>query len=141
VITEPVLIDTGPLVALLNRYDSHHDACREQAKLIQGPVFTSWLVITEAAWLVRGFTDGLVRLLQLLEDRDIVCLHLDGSAMRWLASVALRFPDMAPQLADLSILYLAEQQKVNHIFTLDRRDFAIYRSTSGEPFRLLPETI
>jgi predicted nucleic acid-binding protein len=130
VITEPVLLDAGPLVALLHRDDAQHVRCRDQAAEITGPVLTCWSVLTEAAWLLRKLPD----------DRDIVCLDLDREALAWMVSVANLYHDLSPQLADLSLLYLAEQRGIHTLFTLDRRDFTVYRQSNGESFRLLPET-
>jgi uncharacterized protein len=76
VITEPVLLDTGPLVAFLHHQDIAHQRCRAAADQIQEEVFTTWPVVTEAAWLLRKLPDSLERLLQVLGDRDIICRHL-----------------------------------------------------------------
>jgi uncharacterized protein len=140
-VTESVLLDTGPLVALLRESDGHHELCREQAGRISGQVMTSWAVVTEAAWLLRHEPTGLPRLLRALDDKDIQCLHLETSAVTWLAERAIRYQDMRPQLADLSLLYLADQIGIDHIFTLDRRDFLVYRQITGAPFILLPEAV
>jgi uncharacterized protein len=140
VITEPVLLDAGPLVALLHRDDAQHMRCRDQAAEIVGPVFTCWSVVTEAAWLLRKLPDGLQRLLQTIVDRDIACVDLDREALAWMVSTADQYRDLSPQLADLSLLYLAKQRGIDTVFTLDRRDFTVYRQSNGEPFRLLPET-
>jgi predicted nucleic acid-binding protein len=138
VITEPVLLDTGPLVALLHREDASHNRCRKQADEIVGQVFTTWPVVTEAAWLLRKLPDGLERLLQVLIDRDIDCRHLEPDAMNWMSAAARHYHDLSPQLADLSLLYLAERIGIHYIFTLDRRDFTVYRQSNGKPFDLLP---
>jgi uncharacterized protein len=138
VISEPILIDTGPLVALLSPRDIHHRACSEQAKDISGAVFTSWAVVTEAAWLLRSTPDGIGRLMQAINDRNIRCLHLDSQSHSWIANAAREYADLTPQLADLSLLYLAEQHHIEHIFTIDRRDFAVFRTSTGKSFALLP---
>jgi len=138
VISQPVLIDTGPLVALLSPQDPYHRVCADQAKSISGEVFTSCAVVTEAAWLLRHLPDGIARLMQAINERNIRCLHLDSHSYHWLADVASRYSDLIPQLADLSLLYLAEQHQIEHVFTLDRRDFTVFRTAAGESFQLLP---
>jgi predicted nucleic acid-binding protein len=128
-------------VALLHDRDSRHELCREQADCIKGPVITTWAVITEAAWLLQDLPNGLNSLLHALDDQDIQCLHLEPSAVAWLANCAQQYKNLNPQLADLSLLYLAERLGIQHVFTLDRRDFSVYRTVAGTPFHLLPESL
>ncbi|MEX2316937.1 MAG: hypothetical protein WD669_07285 [Pirellulales bacterium] len=125
VIVEPVLIDAGPLVALLNENDSAHDLCRDQADHIAGRVFTNWAVVTESAWLLRRESGGLQKLLRATDDEGISCLHVQPAAMPWLAAVADQYRNLEPQLADLTLLFLADRLRIRHIFTLDRRDFSV----------------
>lgn len=138
-ISESILVDTGPLVAILNKSDASHDRCRDQSKEFHGPVFTCWPVITEAAWLLRKVPSGLERLLDLIRSGDISPLELDAGAASWMNQARATYDDLHPQLADLSLLYLAQRERVRHVFTLDRRDFLVYRDTAGQPFQLLPE--
>jgi predicted nucleic acid-binding protein len=50
-----------------------------------------------------------------------------------------RFQSLNPQLADACLVHLAEREGIDTIFTLDRRDFSVYRTGRGKAFRLLPE--
>jgi predicted nucleic acid-binding protein len=140
-ISNKVLIDTGPLVALLSPQDRYHKVCTEQARELTGEVLTSWAVVTEAAWLLRNSPNGIGRLLKAINSRNIQCVHLDSKSYDWLGNAAKQYQDLMPQLADLSLLYLAEFHQIKHIFTLDRRDFAVFRAGDGNPFQLLPENI
>ena len=49
-----------------------------------------------------------------------------------------QYEDIRPQLADAALVYLAGREGIDTIFTLDRRDFAVYRSTHNRAFRILP---
>lgn len=137
-ISEPVLLDTGPLVALLHKQDDNHKLCVAQASEISGQVHTTWPVVTEAAWLLRRISGGLEKLLNAISDRDIVCHHVEPVAIPWLVEAAKQYRDLAPQIADLTLVYLADQLGIQHIFTLDRRDFAVYRRADDQSFVLLP---
>jgi predicted nucleic acid-binding protein len=139
VIVDSVLIDAGPLVALLHASDSRHDECRRQAAELHGPTYTTWAVVAEAAWILRRLPNSLERLLAAIDDNDIQVVHVAQGALVWLKDKARQYYDLSPQIADLTLLYSAEQLQIAHIFTLDRRDFAVYRDSAGKPFRLLPD--
>jgi len=50
-----------------------------------------------------------------------------------------RYEDIRPQLADAALVYLANREQIDTIFTLDQRDFAIYRSGRNRAFNIVPE--
>jgi predicted nucleic acid-binding protein len=137
VITSPVFADTGPLVAILRESDQYHDVCVEQVKSFANRMLTCWPVITEAAWLLRDSRP----LFRMLDSGRLECLELDSGAAKWMDQYAERYASLNPQLADLAVVYLAEREGIDHIFTLDRRDFTVYRRSNGQPFHLLPESL
>jgi len=136
--SERVLVDTGPLVALLADDDAEHDRCVEQSRTLAKPFLTTWLVLTEAAWLLRHKPEAIPNLLGLLENGLVVCVELDTSAVPAMSKLARKYADISPQLADLSLVYVANREQLPTVFTLDHRDFAIYRDQNGQPFRLVP---
>lgn len=140
-IAEAVLVDTGPLVAILHRHDHFHVRCVEQSAQLAGPVMSCWPVVTEAAWLLRDVPDGLSRLLAMISEGVLSLLELEPAAAVWINKHASQFSTLRPQLADLSLVYLAHRDRVRHIFTLDRRDFAVYRDWKNGPFLLLPDVL
>lgn len=133
-----ILIDAGPLVALLNAHDSAHAVCSTTAKELPLPLLTTWLVLAEAGWLLRRTADGVKDLLQLIIGEVVVCVELDSQAASWMASCIQKYADLEPQLADVSLLYLAEREGISSVFTLDRRDFSVYRIDRNQPLALLP---
>jgi uncharacterized protein len=136
-----VLVDTGPLVALLRRSDSQHESCVAQARSLPFPFLTSWPVVTEAAWLLRETTDGVDALLGQIEQELIHPLELDAATAGWLRAFMDKYSDLRPDFADASLCYLAEREGISSIFTLDRRDFTVYRTSENRPFHLLPEAL
>ena len=66
-----VLLDTGPLVAFLDRQESHHEWARREFGKLRPPLLTCEAVLTEACWLVRGLAGGVGSVMELVE-RGIV---------------------------------------------------------------------
>lgn len=58
-IRERILVDTGPLVALLARDDADHVRCVEKSKDLPRPFLTTWPILTEAAWLLRNEQESI----------------------------------------------------------------------------------
>ena len=59
---ERVLIDTGPIIAILSEDDEHHDRCSHALTALVPPLLTCWPVITEAAWLLRKRPDSVAKM-------------------------------------------------------------------------------
>ena len=135
-----ILVDTGPLVAILSPEDAYHDACVNALQDMPGPLLSCWPVITEAAWLLRKSPRAVQRLLQSIDGRFLELLPLAGAEAGDIAALMKRYEDIHPQLADAALVYLAGREKIGTIFTLDRRDFNIYRSGRRSTIRIVPET-
>jgi len=133
-----VLVDTGPLVAILSRQDAHHQTCVEALRVMSGPLVSCWPVITEAAWLLRSSPRAVQQLLGSVDYGFLELLPLQGSEAKAIASLMKRYESIRPQLADAALVYLAGRERIETIFTLDRRDFSIYRTGRRRSFRILP---
>jgi uncharacterized protein len=134
-----VLVDTGPLVAILSPRDEYHEACVATLRNLAGPLFSCWPVITEAAWLLRKWPRAVQQLLRSIDGELLEVLPLAGREGNEVSALMKRYEEIRPQVADASLIYLANREQIDTIFTLDRRDFSIYRSGRRRPFRLLPE--
>jgi len=134
-----VLVDTGPLVAILSRADQHHESCVNVLQTLPAPLLSCWPVVTEAAWLLRAHPGAIQQLLGSIEDGFLALLPLAGPEAKAIAEVMRAYADIRPQLADAALVYLADREGIGTIFTLDRRDFSVYRSARKRPFRILPD--
>ncbi len=137
---EPVLVDTGPLIALCESKNIHHSACREQARLLPiGKAYTCWPVLTEAAYLLRRYPTERGKLFQAVRDGVYVLLPLSADDMADIAMVFQTYDEQEVDLADACLVHLANRENIGRIFTLDRRHFGVYRTADGRPFQLLPD--
>jgi uncharacterized protein len=134
-----VLLDTGPLVALLAEHDAHHGQCVETFTRLSPPLLTCWPVLTEAAWVLRRYPRPADRLhdAQAAGLFDILPLHADD--LTAIAEVMRRYEDAGLQLADAALAHLAERESIRTVFTTDRRDFSIIRLKRKRPLRIIPE--
>jgi predicted nucleic acid-binding protein len=138
VLADRILVDTGPLVAILSRDDAHHRTCVEALREMSAPLFSCWPVITEAAWLLRRSPRAVLQLLGSMDGGFLQLLPLAGTEAKTIASLMKRYEGIRPQLADAALVYLASRERIETIFTLDHRDFSIYRTDRKRSFRILP---
>ena len=91
-----VLVDTGPLVAILSSVDEHHAACVKALQQLPGPLFSCWPVITEAVWLLRSHPPAIQRLLRSCFSEKpggfLELLPLAGAEASAIAEVMKRVP-------------------------------------------------
>jgi uncharacterized protein len=118
-----ILIDTGPLVALISKNDGHHHECAETMADLTPPLLTCWPVLTKAARLLRGDAGSIQKLFGSYEAGLLLMLDLDAQAIPAIGRLMHRYRDMGAQLADAALLHLAKREDIRTIFTLDRRDF------------------
>lgn len=131
-----VLVDTGPLVAMASKRDAHYAACTNQLREIAPPLLTCWPVLTEAAWLLRRYPAAIIRLLASFESGFLSLLPLEERSLPWISGFLRRYTQA--QLADACLVYLAEREGIGTIFTLDRRDFSVYRLSRQRALTLVP---
>jgi len=133
------LVDTGAIVALLNRDDPHHDAAERWFKAFRGQLLTTEAVVTETAyvlaasaphqkaalaWIGRMRIAGLLRI-EPVSDHAAVSKILD------------RYRSLPCDYADATLIELAERSGIAAIATIDQRDFSVYRLRGRKRFRIL----
>jgi predicted nucleic acid-binding protein len=134
-----VLVDTGPLVAVLSPVDQYHETCLKTLSSLKGPLLTCWPVITEAAWLLRDYPLAFENLLRSTTGGFLEVLPITGKDSGQIVELLKRYASLRPQFADVTLVHLANREDIGTIFTLDRRDFSVYRSARKRAFRILPE--
>lgn len=130
-----VLLDTGPLVAMLYRREQHHAWTLEQASTLQRPFYSCEAVITEAHFLLGRVPQGTNRLIELIA-RGVVDLSFSYAAHRVrVDELMLSFADQQMSFADACLVCMAEQAE-SAVFTIDT-DFRVYRAQRRRPLRLI----
>ncbi len=121
-----IVLDTGPLVALLNRRDNYHAWARMCFAEAKPPLLTCEAVLSEACFLLRSLPKGSQIVLDLLQ-RGVVAIpfRLEEEAKR-IAKLLARYASVPMSLADACLVRMAEQHAQSVVMTLEG-DFRIYR--------------
>lgn len=126
-----ILADTGPLVALFDPADGDHERCRTILASIEEPLCTTVPVLTEAFHLLTPGSIGSQRLMDFITGQGLSVWFLDDRALVRAFELMIRYADHPMDLADASLVVVAERLKLRKIFTIDRNDFATYRIKQG----------
>src|ERR1039457_6506922 len=133
---ETLLTDSGPLVALLNHRDEHHEWAREQFKHFSAPLLTCEGAITEAIHMLQF--DGLPPWggLELIE-RKIVSVPFDlESNLDRVLSLMKKYADTPMDFVDACLVAMTEEKRDCQLITLDS-DFRIYRRFERQAIPLI----
>ena len=134
-----VLVDAGPLVALLNPRDPAQRVCRSVASGIIGPFLTCWPALAEVAYLLRRDLVAVQELIRLITSQQVEVLPLAADDLPNVSRYLDRYADRGLQLADACLAHLAERERLDKLFTLDRRDFSGLILGDGRTLALLPD--
>lgn len=139
-----VIADTGPLVAIISEQDDYHQVCVKALEMIDFPLFTCWLVVTEAQFRLKQNREAVKKLFEMIEGGLVEIVDLPEDAVTFLKDFLYRYYVGNPQsrrqveLADASVCYLAELMRIDTVFTIDQEDFTIYRINKNQPLNIVP---
>lgn len=134
-----ILVDAGPLVALLDRSDSWHDQCQESLSTLSDSLVTVWPVISEAMHLLRFSWEAQASLWEWLETGSVTVLPLMKDDMMRMKELMRKYRDLPMDLADAALVCVAEREKIRRVFTIDRKGFNVYRPSRLGRFLLIPD--
>lgn len=132
-----MLVDAGPLVALIDRGDPEHDRCAAALKGIRGPLVTVWPAFAEAMYLLGGSWPGQKALWSRLETAALGLAPLDETDVPRMRELMEKYRDLPMDLADAALVRVAERDSLTEIFTLDRKHFSIYRPGRRRRFSIV----
>ena len=136
-----IILDTGPLIALLNSRDPHHRWAREQWDMIEPPLQTCEAVVSEACFLARRLVHrGPERVLEFVR-RGVLDLSFPlVDEIDPLVQLVKKYSDVPMSLADACLVRMSELHPASPVLTLDR-DFSIYRRNRRQRIPLLSPTL
>lgn len=135
-----LLVDTGPLVAYLNRNDRDHDRCAELLEGRADELLVTPFVVTEACYLVAKYVgaDAEINLVEAVATADLTQVQVDSADLARMAELMRQYRAFPLGVADASVIAVAERRKLTEIATLDRRHFAAVVPLHAPAFDLLP---
>lgn len=133
-----ILLDTGPLVAVLDRADQGHRACADVWHQLADRFITTEAVLTEASHLAGRAADSALPL-ELLLAASIPIVSLERPGHEHAVRLMRRYAKLPMDYADASLVVVADAVRCSTVFTLDRRGFGAYRRGTGGAFKVLPD--
>lgn len=134
-----IIADTGFWLALANRVDDFHDRAHRSLDSIDRPLITTWPVLTETCHLLlhRLGTDAQTRFVEALASGASEIFDLTADHWPRIQKLMSAYADLPMDLADASLVVLAETLGQGDILSTDERDFSAYRWKHTRPFRNL----
>lgn len=131
-----ILLDTGPLVAFVNRKDQFHGWATETFGSLDPPLWTCESVLSEACFVLRRFEGGPEAVLALVAREIVVPTFALGEEATAVAALMTKYADVPMALADACLVRMTELERETAVLTLDG-DFRIYRRNRREPIPLI----
>ena len=122
-----ILVDAGPLVALVDGDDQYHKKCVAALKALREPLVTIWPPVTEAMYLLGDLPKAQQALWEMLARGVLQLLSLDLADVPRISELMSKYADRPMDLADAALVRVAEREGIRKIFTVDREDFGVYR--------------
>lgn len=139
-----ILVDTGPLVAAVNRRDARHTECRDLLGQRAGQLLVSPYVVAEVCWMVssRISAGAEANIIDAVASGELQQIDLTAEDLRRTAELLHRYRDLhggaGLSAADASTIAVAERLAIHEIATLDVTDFTVARPAHVDHFTLLP---
>lgn len=132
-----ILVDAGPLVAIVDASDQHHRRCVAALRAVRAPLATVWPAIAEAMYLLLDLPRGQAAVWEMLERRVVRLLPLDTDDIPRIRWLMIKYANRPMDLADAALVRVAERDGLETIFTVDETDFSVYRLHGRTRFRFL----
>jgi hypothetical protein len=132
------LIDTGAIVAILDRRDEWHARCVETLGSLRLPFVTTAAVLAELFHMVGDDPRGVVGAWTFLRSGAVVVAPIDERDVPGLEVLMKRYADRPMDFADATLVHVAGRDSLTTVFTTDHDDFETYRIGKRGRFRIVP---
>ena len=131
-----ILIDSGPLIALFDASDKHHDSAIEFIKKNKTPLITTIASITETLHLLDFNRNAQIDFLEWISRGAVEIYNIENSDFSRIKELTAKYRDLPMDFADSCLVFLAEKLGIYMIATIDR-DFTIYRIKGKKKFKIV----
>jgi len=131
-----IIADTGPIVALINPRDQHHQWARAAIRQINEPMLTCDAVLSEALFLISSVPNGIRRFTEMLASGALQSDFATSANSRELAALIQKYQSLPMSFADACLVRLAEIHDGATVLTVDSH-FQVYRKNGSEPLSLM----
>jgi predicted nucleic acid-binding protein len=132
------LIDTGAILALLDRADRWHEPCVRAFGQLRLPLLTTEAVLTELFHLVGDTQREMEGAWRFVRSGALILGAIEHGELPQVHALMSRYWDRPMDFADATLVYLAKRESLSVILTVDYADFATYRIEGKRQFRIVP---
>jgi predicted nucleic acid-binding protein len=132
------LADTGALLAYLDRRDRWHPRCRAALAELRLPLVTTTAVLTELFHLVGDHPREIDTAWSFARSGALTVAPIGDTDLPALEALMRRYRDRPMDLADATLVHVADRESISTVFTVDHDDFETYRFGGRRLFRILP---
>ncbi len=135
-VIKQAIIDTGPLVAFLDRDEKHHRWTVKQIDNLTAPLLVCEAVLTETIFLLKRSPLAQIAVINLLQNGALAIKFSLAENALPVKALLNKYSDNGISLADACLVRMAELNGAHYVFTLDS-DFQIYRKHGRQPIQVI----
>jgi predicted nucleic acid-binding protein len=132
------LIDTGAMLALLDKTDRWHQPCVDALQQLRLPLITSEAVLTELFHLVGGNRRETEAAWKFVRSGAVTLMAIVNEELPDVHALMSRYWDRPMDFADATLVHLAKRESLATVFTVNFADFETYRIDGRRKFRVVP---
>lgn len=132
------LVDTGAILALLDRNDRWHEQCVDAFRQLRLPLLTTEAVLTEVFPLVGDSRTEMEAAWKFVRSGALVLGAIEHEELPQVQALMSRYWDRPMDFADATLVHLARRERLSVILTIDHADFTTYRIEGKRRFKVLP---